>query len=126
MSEQPHERSRLAEKLAARRAAHLQRGRFYRILFLIAGAIVMLGGLALLVLPGPALVVIPIGLAMLAMEFAWAERMLEMALEQAESAQQKAAEATRAERVLIAIAVSLAIAALVAAWLIWDIPLLPG
>jgi uncharacterized protein (TIGR02611 family) len=119
-------RPKLIERLAERREAHLQRGRVYRMLFAIAGAIVLLAGLAMLVAPGPALVVIPIGLAMLAMEFAWAERMLEKALEQAESAQQKAAEATRAERVLIAIAVSLAIAALVASWLIWDIPLLPG
>lgn len=119
-------RPKLIERLSERREAHLQRGRLYRMLFAIAGAIVLLAGLAMLVAPGPALVVIPIGLAMLAMEFAWAERMLEKALEQAESAQQKAAETTRAERVLIAIAVSLAIAALVAAWLIWDIPLLPG
>jgi uncharacterized protein (TIGR02611 family) len=119
-------RPKLIERLADRREAHLQRGRLYRLLFGIAGVIVLLAGLAMLVAPGPALVVIPIGLAMLAMEFAWAERMLEKALEQAESAQQKAAETTRTERVLIAIAVSLAVAALVAAWLIWDIPLLPG
>jgi uncharacterized protein (TIGR02611 family) len=119
-------RPKLIERLAERRETHLQRGRLYRVLFAIAGVIVLLAGLAMLVAPGPALVVIPIGLAMLAMEFAWAERMLEKALEKADLAQQKAAEASRMERILTAIAIALGIAALAAAWLIWDIPVLPG
>ena len=57
-------------------------------------------GLALLVLPGPAFVVIPIGLAMLALEFAWAERLLDKALEQADVAERKASETTPAQRAL--------------------------
>ena len=48
----------------------------------------------MLVLPGPAFVVIPIGLAMLALEFAWAERALDQALEQAEKAQAGGKEAS--------------------------------
>ena len=39
----------------------------------------MLIGLALIVLPGPAFIVIPLGLAILAVEFAWARRLLEKA-----------------------------------------------
>jgi uncharacterized membrane protein len=70
--------------------------------------------------------VIPIGLAMLALEFTWAERMLDRALDQADIAARKAAETTRLQRVLGAIAALLAIAAAVAAWLIWEIPLIPG
>ncbi len=120
----PH-RSRWAEKLAARREAYLMRSRLYRILFLSVGVVITLAGIALLVLPGPALVVIPIGLAMLAMEFAWAERALEHALKQAEKAQQTAKEASPAQKVLSAIAIALGIAAFVAAALLWDIPLLP-
>ncbi len=34
-------------------------------------------GIAMIVLPGPATVVIPVGLGVLAVEFAWARRMLE-------------------------------------------------
>ena len=49
---------------------------------LIGGSVVLFG-LALLVLPGPAFVVIPIGLAILGLEFAWARRWLERAREQA-------------------------------------------
>ena len=37
---------------------------------------VLLFGVALIVLPGPALVVIPVGLAILGLEFAWARRWL--------------------------------------------------
>ncbi len=42
----------------------------------IAGAAVLIAGIALIVLPGPAFIVIPAGLAILAIEFAWAKRWL--------------------------------------------------
>ena len=42
----------------------------------VVGGTVILCGVAMLVLPGPALVVIPVGLAILAVEFAWARRWL--------------------------------------------------
>lgn len=121
----PARRSRWGEKLEQRRERHLEHGRLYRLMFIIAGAIVTLAGVAMLVLPGPALLVIPIGLAMLAMEFAWAEEMLERALEQAEKAQQTAKEASRMQKAFTVVATLLAIAA-VAVWAaIGDIPLVP-
>ena len=66
-----------------------------------------------------------IGLAMLSLEFVWAERLLEKSLEHAQIAQEKAAQTTRTQRVLAAIATALAIAACVLAILWWDVPLLP-
>ncbi|HEX7344206.1 MAG TPA: PGPGW domain-containing protein [bacterium] len=42
----------------------------------ILGMTVLLIGIALLVLPGPAIVVIPAGLAILATEFLWARKLL--------------------------------------------------
>jgi tellurite resistance protein TerC len=42
----------------------------------VIGATVLLIGVALLVLPGPAFIVIPVGLAILATEYAWARRWL--------------------------------------------------
>ena len=42
----------------------------------IIGGTVLLIGVALIVLPGPAFIVIPIGLAILATEFAWAQNAL--------------------------------------------------
>lgn len=47
-----------------------------RIAVACLGATVLLLGIALLVLPGPAFVVIPVGLAILATEFVWAQRLL--------------------------------------------------
>jgi tellurite resistance protein TerC len=48
-----------------------------RLIILVFGSTVLLIGIALLVLPGPGLVIIPIGLAILATEFAWARRLLQ-------------------------------------------------
>jgi tellurite resistance protein TerC len=48
-----------------------------RIVRIIVGSIVLLVGLAMLILPGPALVVIPIGLAILAIDFPWATAMMQ-------------------------------------------------
>ncbi len=43
-----------------------------RIVVLTVGGTVLAAGIAMIVAPGPAIVVIPIGLAVLGMEFAWA------------------------------------------------------
>jgi uncharacterized protein (TIGR02611 family) len=47
-----------------------------RVIVSVVGATVLLIGVALLVLPGPAFIVIPIGLAILASEYGWARRWL--------------------------------------------------
>ena len=47
-----------------------------RIVVAVVGTTVLLVGIALLVLPGPAFVVIPAGIGILAIEFAWARRWL--------------------------------------------------
>lgn len=49
---------------------------FRRVVVAVLGLSVLLVGLALVVLPGPALVVIPAGLGILAIEFEWARRWL--------------------------------------------------
>ncbi len=47
-----------------------------RIAVTVIGGTVCLIGIAMIVLPGPALVVIPLGLGILGLEFAWARRWL--------------------------------------------------
>ena len=47
-----------------------------RLVILITGTVLLLVGVALIFLPGPAIVVIPAGLAVLSLEFAWARRFL--------------------------------------------------
>lgn len=115
----------LIAELRERRARHKQRNPIVRGLYLIASLTVILAGIAMLVLPGPALVVIPIGLTLLALEFASAERLLERALDQADVAKAKAQETTKTQRILAAVATAAAIAAAAAAAIMWDIPYLP-
>ncbi len=48
-----------------------------RLAIAAAGGTVLLAGVAMIVLPGPAVVAIPAGLGILAVEFEWAERWLD-------------------------------------------------
>lgn len=50
-----------------------------RIIVAVIGFTVLLVGVAMIVLPGPAILVIPLGLAILATEFVWAKRLLDKA-----------------------------------------------
>jgi tellurite resistance protein TerC len=52
-----------------------------RVAIAIIGGTVVLFGIVLIVFPGPAFIVIPAGLAILATEFAWAARWLHKAKE---------------------------------------------
>ena len=54
-----------------------------RIVVAVVGGTVTLIGIALIVLPGPAFIVIPIGLSVLATEFVWARHFLKKAREMA-------------------------------------------
>ena len=56
------------------------------IVIFVVGVTLVVGGLAMLVLPGPGLLVIIAGLAVLATEFAWAQAMLDKAKEKASQA----------------------------------------
>jgi len=60
-----------------------------RIVTAIFGTTVLLIGIILLVTPGPAVVVIPIGLAILATEFAWARRWLRIMRDSADKGAEK-------------------------------------
>jgi uncharacterized protein (TIGR02611 family) len=115
----------LVRRLREKRDTHRDRGVIYRGAFVVGGVIVLLAGVAMLITPGPAFVFIPIGLALLSLEFVWAERLLDRALEQADAAKQKAAAASPAQKRLTLIATVAAVAAAVAAAIVWDIPYLP-
>ena len=59
------------------------RGRFKRTLLILAGFALLLVGVALLVLPGPGLLLVLGGLALLSNEFEWAHRLTEPVREKA-------------------------------------------
>jgi uncharacterized protein (TIGR02611 family) len=56
-----------------------------RIAISVVGFTVLLVGIAMIVLPGPAVVVIPIGLGILGLEYAWARRWLQKVKEKGEA-----------------------------------------
>ncbi len=55
-----------------------------RLVIIVTGFTILAVGIAMIVLPGPAIVVIPVGLAILATEFIWARKLLVMAKERIE------------------------------------------
>lgn len=67
-----------------------------RIAVFVVGSTVLAVGVALIVLPGPAFVVIPVGLAILSIEFAWARSWLRKVRESI-SSQSADARTARAE-----------------------------
>ena len=56
-----------------------------RIAIGIVGGSVLVVGVLMIVLPGPAFVVIPVGLGILSLEFAWARRWLKKVRDKAEA-----------------------------------------
>ena len=68
-----------------------QRGNLFlrnakRLVVLVVGVSVLLIGTAMIFLPGPAVVVIPLGLTILATEFVWARRLLKKVRQTVENA----------------------------------------
>jgi uncharacterized protein (TIGR02611 family) len=112
-------------RVRAQRERHRERRRIIRIVWALSGFVVVLVGLTMLVTPGPGLLVIAVGLGILALEFAWAERLLERTLDKLEAAGETVREASLWQQLLLVGAVALAAVAVVFAAVIWDLPLLP-
>jgi uncharacterized protein (TIGR02611 family) len=120
-----HARPALIDRLREQRLRHLSRSRFYRVPFALAGFTVLLIGLALLVLPGPGLLVIAVGLGMLALEFAWAERVLERTLARMSRTTEAVRRGNRLLKAVSLAAMLAGVGALVALALYVDVPLVP-
>jgi uncharacterized protein (TIGR02611 family) len=101
----------LVKKLRARRHTHRERHPVFRTLWVIAGVTVLAAGAVMVVFPGPALVVIPVGLAMLSLEFRWAERLLERAIDGGLDAKDAVQKASPRQKALGGAALALAVAA---------------
>ena len=61
-----------------------------RIVVFLVGCVLLAAGLVMMITPGPGLLLIIAGLAVLATEFAWAEHLLDKAKEQASKAKDSA------------------------------------
>lgn len=122
---QPNEEHKLIRKLGQARDKQKSRPWPLRVLVVLAGATVLLAGLIMLITPGPAFAVIPVGLFILALEFVWAETALSKAIHKADQAKQAAKKSSPAQRFLLIGALVLAAGSLVTWALMGDVPLLP-
>ena len=91
---------------------------FKRVAATLAGAVLLAVGLALMVLPGPGILLIVAGLAVLATEYVWARRLLVRARAQAEKVQ--AAAVASPVRTTGSVLFAMALAAVGAAMLALD------
>jgi tellurite resistance protein TerC len=65
-----------------------------RVVWLVVAFVVIVVGVAMTVLPGPAVIVVPVGLAMLAVRFRWAQWALRAVIEHGVRLQRRLAKAS--------------------------------
>jgi uncharacterized protein (TIGR02611 family) len=99
---------------------YASRGRIFRVMWVVAGVVVVLTGIAMIVVPGPVTVVIPAGLAMLAVVFGWARRLLLLSVQKSVAAKDRVEDASTKAKVLGGVALAcLAAAAAIAVGVWW-------
>jgi uncharacterized protein (TIGR02611 family) len=106
------------ERLRERRDRHRKRPLLVRALVVLGGLVTLLGGLALLVLPGPGIPLLVVGLGLLALEYRWAEAALGHVLRHAE----RVTPTTGRQRIVGATAFVATTAAAAVAVAFWGIP----
>lgn len=113
------------KSLRRRKERHKRRSKVYRVPFALAGALIIVAGLALSLpgIPGPGLLVIAVGLGMLALEFDRAERLLERILDAVEDARERTS--VRQQVALGVLGLAAAVGYAVGA-VLFEIPFLPG
>jgi uncharacterized protein (TIGR02611 family) len=120
------ERHPAIQKLHRRKERHRKRPRVVRWGVVLLGVLITLAGVVMTgPVPGPGFLIIPIGLTLLALEFTWAERLLERVVVWADGAREKARNRSKGEKIASGVAIAAGIAAFVTAAFLWDIPVLP-
>ena len=100
--------------LRERRERHRRRPLLVRVAVALGGFAALGGGILLLVLPGPGIPLIAVGLGLLALEFRWAEAALQRA--------RRVAPTSRRHRWLGAAGMAAAAAGAVAFVALWGVP----
>lgn len=96
----------------------------YRVVIGVVGTVITLGGLVLIPAPGPGWLVVFVGLAVLASEFEWADRLLGFARHQVGRWTDWAARQSLVVRLLLAVATLLVLVALL--WVTLRVTGVPG
>ena len=121
----PSARDRLVGGLKERRERHQERHRLVRIAAAIGGFLIVIVGIIMIPLPGPGLLVVAVGLAVLALEFAWAEQLLERTVDRISDAGEKVRTANRLEQTLLVLLGAVVAAGALTLVYVWDVPFLP-
>ena len=125
---EPSQNRRLRGKFHERTHAHPSLALTTKIVVTLVGTLMLLAGVVMLVTPGPAFVMIPLGLAILATEWEWARRWLEKARDQARRAKEKSEamdpKVRRRRLLLIGLAVVVVIGAVAAYVAFYEWPVL--
>jgi uncharacterized protein (TIGR02611 family) len=124
---EPDDTPELLLKLRERKARHKQRNIFHRAGIVVAGVLIVCAGIVMSGpgVPGPGIATILIGLGFLALEFDWAERMLERVIVWGDQVKDRAEETSTTQRIIVGFGTALAVAAFAVAAILWDIPLMP-
>ena len=84
------------------------------------GGVILLAGVAMLALPGPGWAVIFLGLAVLATEYAWANRLLVFTKDKAQGAASAAISKENRRRTIAIVVIVLLLAAALVSWYVHD------
>jgi uncharacterized protein (TIGR02611 family) len=111
------------DRVRERKEEHKQRGKLYRFVVALGGVLLVLLGLALSLpgIPGPGLLIVAAGLAVLALEFDRAERLLEKILVRVERVSESAKRASPLRKAVVATGAALVAAAAVVVVLVLDV-----
>ena len=110
-------REKAQHRLDQVRDVYDRHGVVFHIAWVAAAVLVILAGLAMTVFPGPAMVVLPLGVAMLAVVFSWARRLLLFGADEGADAARAWHDASTWLKVATVV-IGLAAAAGVAAWVL--------
>ena len=117
----------IVKRLLSQRERHKRRSRIYRGIWIVLGFIVIVAGLLIAPLPGPGpLIIVPLGLAMLALEFVWAERLLTHALMYGEKAKEGASSLSRPVQIMIGALIVGTFTVYIVLVVLYELPYLPG
>ena len=117
----------LLVKLRERKERHQQRNVVHRYAIVAFGVLVILVGIVLSGpgVPGPGFLVILIGISFLALEFDWAERLLERAIIFGDDLADRAEQTSKGQRIVFGIVTAIVVIGFIALASFYDIPLIP-